>query len=171
MMEYLRETLGVPETAPFRVAAAISLKLTNTGGLIVVDEAQHLRTDAFDELRSLHDLSGIGLAFVGNHGVWERMDGGGRKAEFAQLYSRVGFRVNIAKSTISDADDLLTASGIEDEKICKLLRAIAVRPGALRQMSKVLRIAQLQAIGAEETLNEKHVIAAEARLSGREAGL
>jgi DNA transposition AAA+ family ATPase len=169
MMEYLRDKLGVPETAPFRVAAAIGLKLQGSGGLIIVDEAQHLRTSTFDELRSLHDLAGVGMAFVGNHGVWERINGGGRKAEFAQLFSRVGVRVNVEKSSGADADDILDAAAIEAPKVRKFLRAIAQRPGALRQMSKVLRMAQMQALGAEEELNETHVEAAWNRLSGGEA--
>jgi DNA transposition AAA+ family ATPase len=166
MMEYLRDTLGVPETAPFRVAAAISLKLQGTGGLIIIDEAQHLSTKALDELRSLHDLAGVGMAFVGNHGVWEQIDGGGRKAALARLFSRVGIRVNIPASTGMDADSILDAAEIDDAKVRKFLRAIALRPGALRQMEKVLTMARRQSLGSGEALCEKHVEAAWNRLSG-----
>lgn len=166
MMEYLRETLSIPETAPFRVSRAITLKLQNSQALIIIDEAQHLKPEAIDQLRSVHDRAQVGMAFVGNEEVWKQIDGGGRNAKMAQIFSRVGMRVSVARSTPKDIDAMLDASGIDDEDSRKVLKFVASKPGALRGMVKTLRVARMLAMGAEQELNKAHLEAAYTRLSG-----
>lgn len=168
--QYLLEILGIAGAGRFRMREAICERLQGSQGLIVVDEAQKLGVRAIDQLRVFHDLAGVGLAFVGSHGLWEVIAGGGwgRKAALAQLYSRVGVRVNLTKNTSGDAQAVLDAEGVADEKQRKTLTAIAQRNGALRQMDKVLRRARDQAFGAEEELETRHIVAAWDRLSGGE---
>ena len=79
-----------------------------------------------------------------------RIDGGARKSEFAQIFSRVGMRVPMPKALRADIDALLDAWGIKGADERKLLAAIASRPGALRVMTKTIRIADMQAGAAEE---------------------
>ena len=38
-------------------------------GLLIIDEAQHLETKALDQLRSINDLYGCGIAVLGNEGL------------------------------------------------------------------------------------------------------
>lgn len=167
MIEYLRETLGVPQTAPHKLSRAISLKVAGTQGLIIIDEAQHLETKAIDQLRSINDRCGIGIAFVGNEEVWSRIDGGGRKAEFAQLFSRVGMRVNVPRASAKDIEALLDGNEVIEPGQRKQLKYIASLPGALRAMGKTLRDARMMASGAQEELTEKHIESAFNLLSGR----
>lgn len=166
MMEYLREVLSIPVTAKHQISRAVAAKLLDTQGLVVVDEAQHLTPKCIDQLRSVFDRAGVGLALVGNEEVWSRIDGGGRKTEYAQLYSRVGMRVTVTRPSMKDIDVLLDAAEISGTKQRSVLRTIGQKPGALRGMMKTLRTARLAAAGAKQELSEEHVAAAWNRRMG-----
>ncbi|MSS28096.1 AAA family ATPase [Desulfovibrio sp. PG-178-WT-4] len=86
---------------------AIVSRVSGSGGLIVVDEAQHLPVTCLDALRSLYDASGVGLAIMGNESVYTQLTGGSRKAHFAQLFSRIGRRERLTSPTAGDIDALL----------------------------------------------------------------
>ena len=67
LMESLLEEIGCTERfTRQKTSSAIVKRLTNTAGLVIVDECQHLSSKAMDQLRTIHDLSGIGVAMVGN---------------------------------------------------------------------------------------------------------
>jgi DNA transposition AAA+ family ATPase len=88
------------------------------------------------------------------------MDGGGRKALFAQLFRRVGMRVIRHKIDERDITALLDSQGVTGVDERKLLATIARRPGALGQMVMVLRSARLLADGEGEPVRADHIRAA-----------
>lgn len=120
---------------------AIAGRIRNTGGLLVVDEAQHLTVQALDGLRWFNDKCGIGLVFSGNERVYTQMTGGNRAAYLDRLYSRVGKKTLIKRSAQGDADAIIKAWGIDDAGCRDRIRDIAARPGALRVLNKVIRLA------------------------------
>ena len=98
---------SAPRRAADLESAAVE-RMRGSGGLLIVDEAQHLPTASLEELRSLHDASGCGLALVGSDPLWLRLSAG-RHPELAQLYSRVGKRVRLGGVTAADTAALLSA--------------------------------------------------------------
>lgn len=70
-------------------------KLTGSGRLIIVDEAEHLPYRALELLRRVYDKAGIGILLVGMPRLVNNLRG--KRGEYAQLYSRVGIAVNLQR--------------------------------------------------------------------------
>ncbi len=145
-LEEICAAIGINEQGgAARLHRAIVRRVRGTGGLIVIDEAQHLSTAALDQIRSIHDATGIGIALVGNTEVYARMTGGNRAAYLDRLYSRIGKRLHVRASTADDVAALIAAWAVEG-KCRSTLAEIARRPGALRTVTKVLRLAGMHAL-------------------------
>jgi hypothetical protein len=164
MLGLIADAMGVEERVQTRLSAAIRKFVAGKGGLLIVDEAQHLETKALDQLRALPDAVDVGLALLGNERVYKRLEGGGRQAEFAQLYSRIGKTMTQIKPLGEDVDVLIDAWGITGKTETKLLRLIADKGGALRSMSMALRSAAMMAGGADR-IALAHIKTAYAELS------
>lgn len=141
MLDDLAEKLGVTErSSGQRVSREIVRKLSDSGGLLIVDEAQHLSTVTLDQLRTIHDLASVGIVLIGNEAVYSRVEGTARTPAYAQLYSRVGVRLQRPRPQKRDVDVLLDAWGIAEMPVRRLLHTIARKPGALRTLTKCLRM-------------------------------
>ncbi|MCL6619466.1 MAG: AAA family ATPase [Thermomonas hydrothermalis] len=149
--------------SPARLHREIVARVRGTGGLIVVDEAQHLGVAALDALRSIHDAADVGLALVGNDLLYGRMTGGTRAAYLDRLFSRIGKRVSVRKATDADIEAVAKAAGGEAWGVVK---DVGRQAGALRAVVKVLRLARMMAQAAGETLTAAHVAAARRDLEG-----
>lgn len=128
-----------------RLHRAICRRVAETGGLLVIDEAQHLSVAALDQIRSIHDATAVGVALVGNESVYARMTGGNRAAYLDRLFSRIGKKVRLIRPTAEDVRALVTAWGVSDAKCGAALHDIASKPGALRGLTKTLRLASMHA--------------------------
>jgi DNA transposition AAA+ family ATPase len=165
MLLELCDVMNVLENAPAKLARAIGRKVSGTGGLIIVDEAQFLDVRSLDQLRSIYDRHGIGIALMGNEDVYSRLTGEGKKSTFAQLFSRIGMRITQAKPKARDMCALIEAWGVTDKEEIRLLKSIASKPGALRSMTKVLQLASMLANGEGEPRTAAHIKAAYSRIS------
>jgi DNA transposition AAA+ family ATPase len=149
LLDLLCVTIGVPVVAAaLHQSMLLQRKLAGSGGLLILDEAQHLGSGLLDQLRQLHDAANIGVVLVGNTTVFTRLGADRREANFAQLFSRIGMRINIDKPRRKDAEVLLDAWGITDKGARDTLTAIALQPGAHRVLTKVLRMAHAIALAA-----------------------
>ena len=145
-LEEICDALGIsPGGGARKMAKAICKRVRDTHGLLCIDEAQHLGVPALDEIRAIHDDTGVGIALVGNDGVFARMAGGRNAAQLDRLYSRVGKRLRLQQATEGDIVALIKAWGIEDAKCHTTLIQIARGSGALRTLTKTLRLASMYA--------------------------
>ena len=121
----LAEQLGVRERGDRKITREIVAKLRNSGRVLVIDEAQHLTVRALNHLRCVSDESGIGIALVGNEEIYSKLRGSG-KADFAQLFSRVGMRKQVLTNSLT-AEDIRNIFGPYglDEGALGLLSGIA----------------------------------------------
>lgn len=166
MMMSIALALGLVEQRNARISGAIVSRLKGAAGLLVIDEAQHLSTQALDQLRTIHDLAKCGIVVSGNESVFARLQGGeARGAQFAQLHSRVGMRVVQPQPRARDICAIVQAWGLDPESAeAKLLKTIARKPGALRGLTKTMRLAGMIA-GADAPITAKHIRQAWAQLS------
>lgn len=130
--ELIAAQLGVRERVSRRLTAEIVERLKDSGRVLIVDEAQHLTVRALNHLRCMSDESGVGIALVGNEEVYSKLRGSGR-ADFAQLFSRVGMRKQVQTRDIRMEDIRSIFGKYElDDGILKLLGGVANTPYGLR---------------------------------------
>lgn len=145
-LQEICDALGLDTSGGARaMAKRIHKRVRDTNGLLLIDEAQHLSVAALEQIRSIHDATGVAIALVGNDGVFARMAGGRNATQLDRLYSRVGKRVALRKSTEADILALIKAWGVDDTECMPVLIEIAQRPGALRTLTKTLRLASMNA--------------------------
>lgn len=165
----IAEALGIDYSASTqRLSQRIIRRLRGSQSLLIVDEAQHLVVIQIEMLRSIHDLAEVGVVLIGNETVFSRIDGAGRTTNYAQLFSRVGLRKHRIRVQPKDVELILDAWGIEDGATRRYAMSVAAKPGALRQLTKVLRYATMAARldVADAKPRVEHLKSAYAALSG-----
>lgn len=164
------EALGEknPVGTPQKLSRRIRERVENLGSpLLILDEAQHLSEKSIEEIRSWHDAVGVGIALLGNESVLQRLEGGNRRAAFAQLYSRVSMRLVRSLPLNGDVDALAHAWAIYDEKFIGFLRKIVMMPGGLRGGTMALELGTMIAASESQVLSIDHLQDAWAQLSSR----
>ncbi|AKL43332.1 TPA: AAA family ATPase [Serratia marcescens] len=135
-------------------------RLSRTGGLLIIDEADVLEYDTLEEIRILQEETDIGLALIGNHNIYKRMTGNNsRNVDFARLFSRIAKRVVINQPRKGDIEAVAKAWGLVDNER-DLIHWLAKQPGALRITFFVLRLAATFAQAQREPMSEVHIKAA-----------
>lgn len=142
-------------------------RVTNASALLIYDESQHLSERSLDEIRSWHDSTGVGIAFFGNETVLARIEGGARKAAFAQLYSRIAMRHHQNLPTNADAEAIAEAWGIENAAEVTFCITKARMPGGLRGITMMLELATMIAATERKPRAIKHMQEAWAQLVSR----
>jgi len=116
--ELLAEQLGVRERVARKITNEIVSRLRGSGRIIIIDEAQHLTVRALNHIRCLADEAEIGVCLIGNEEVYSKLKGTG-KADFAQLFSRIGMRepVSIHNITKDDVKKVFQDAELADEAV------------------------------------------------------
>ena len=168
LLDDLAEALGVEARglSSQKLSRAVTTRLRGSGGLLMIDDAQHLTSQVLDQLRAIHDQAEIGIALLGNETLFARLEGGSRAAHYAQLFSRVGLRLTRPRPTRADIEALIAAWNITGAAERALLGWIAKKPGALRSMTKVLRIAHMLAAAENAAVDERLIRLAWTQHSG-----
>jgi DNA transposition AAA+ family ATPase len=164
VLEELCNKLGLNRRGNMHeLSDAIITALQDSGRVLLIDEAENLPHRALEVIRRIHDKAGIGVVLAGMPRLIVNLKG--KRGEFKQLYSRVGFALPlgevlpredidaIATSVLTDAQDptvgdaLFTASRGNARRLFKLLRGVhryslisgsAVDAGAVRKFSEML---------------------------------
>ncbi len=152
-LEEIAENLGISGIAGApKLHRAIVARLTGKTALLIIDEAQHLKQEALEAVRSIHDAAECGLVLMGNESVYSRLTGGSRSAGFAQLFSRLGKRKRLNKPSDKDVIAVARSFGVEGSGEISLLKDIANKHGALRGMIKTMRLAQMYGGMSEQNI-------------------
>ena len=155
VLEELCNLLGLSKRGNMHeLSEACIAALRDSGRILMVDEAENLPYRALETLRRIHDKSGIGIINLK-----------GKRGEYQQLYSRVGFALcigdSLPQSDITDiAVSMLPGAGSQDvsealfkashgnaRRLFKLVRGVsrhseisgnAVSAGAVRKFAEML---------------------------------
>lgn len=152
-----------------RLSRIVAKKLERTGGLMIIDEADHLPYDALEEIRILQESTNIGFVLIGNDKVYNRLRGGTNQAhEFARLWSRVAKKTSIQKSKKADIKAIADAWQLNttDQDLMKSLYAIGIAAGGLRALTQYLRIASITARGMQSAITLDLILQAKAEMEG-----
>ena len=164
VLEELCNLLGLSKRGNMHeLSEACIAALRDSGRLLMVDEAENLPYRALETLRRIHDKSGIGMVLAGMPRLIINLKG--KRGEYQQLYSRVGFALcigdSLPQSDITDiAISMLPGAGNEDvsealfkashgnaRRLFKLVRGVsrhseisgnAVSAGAVRKFAEML---------------------------------
>ena len=150
---------------------AIRRRLMHSSGLLILDEAQNLRPEFVDQIRAYHDRAGIGVAMIGNETIARRYGADRMTEAYAPLFSRVGQRFTQRRAMQKDLLLFSEAWNLTDEGARKAAIKIGKTAGALRVMTKVLRMAFLLAhTDGRSEPSQSDVEAAYEQLSARSEG-
>lgn len=153
-LQAICEAIGIANP-PLRIRHMYTMiveALKGTDGLLIIDEAQHLSHDSLEQVRAIHDKTGIGVVLAGNEEVYARVTGGLRDVTFAQLFRRVSIRKRIKGVLKGDIAPLLARLGVEDKKVAAFLKVIAAKPGALGLAVETWRLASMYAAADDAPL-------------------
>lgn len=137
LLKKLAEKVGAEAAGNLNaLMEAIVVKLAGSGRLIAVDEAECLPLRALECLRRIHDKTEVGLALVGMPRLLMNLRG--RHGELKQLYSRIGFKLDLGDEI--DAQELSEIAaknlkGADTETVSELVDAAA---GNTRRLVKLL---------------------------------
>jgi DNA transposition AAA+ family ATPase len=153
----LGNVLKLGEKSSVRISDAIVKRLRDRDALLLIDEAQHLKSEAIDQLRTIHDKARCGIVLMGNETIVGKLGDPERTPQNAQLYSRFGMRLILQRPPAGDVDALLREWKVEDRQEIAFMRVVAAKPGALRALTKTMVAATAIAAGNGETRSIGHL--------------
>lgn len=138
-----------------QLADLIIEKLRNRRALLIIDEANHMSVEQFEEVRGWHDESGCGVCFLGNEELMTRIESGPRSDAFARLHSRVASSHVQTLPEREDVEAFCDAWGLEDRAMRDLLTRIALTPaaGGLREIAQIVEQASMIATDEHRPLS------------------
>lgn len=128
--------LGIPPSkSNHDNIASIIEKLNGSDRLILIDEAELLSYKCLEVIRRIHDKSGVGVVLAGMPRL--RANLRGKRGEYKQLYSRIGFVCDLA-DRLPDDDIGELVLGVLGNNECND-SFIKASNGNARRLSKIIR--------------------------------
>lgn len=127
MLKLLARALRIADsTNKFDLIMDIREKLEGTNKVIIIDEAQHLKLAALEQIRTLADpnsitgTKGVGIVLIGNTEVYSKMKGK-QEAQFAQLFSRIKMSRYYSTMNVKDEDVKMLFPALQEQGLTKEL--------------------------------------------------
>lgn len=128
--------LGIPPSkSNHDNIANIIEKLNGSDRLIIIDEAELLSYKCLEVIRRIHDKSGVGVVLAGMPRL--RANLRGKRGEYKQLYSRIGFVCDLA-DRLPDDDIGELILGVLGDNECND-SFVKASNGNARRLSKIIR--------------------------------
>ena len=116
LLSEMHKRLGLSaKGSSYELMDEVVRKLSNSGRLLIVDEAENLPYKGLEVLRRIHDKTGVGMLLIGMPVLVENLRGS--QNQYKQLYSRVGFSKSLDRLLLIDVSNILRAVD-ENQKLC-----------------------------------------------------
>lgn len=140
VLKTIAKKIGVTVSGSLNdINEAILAKISQSGRLIIVDEAENLSTKSLEILRRLHDQAEVGLVLAGMPRLKANLMG--RHGELAQLFSRVGYVLELPERVANDELAQIvraTLPSLEDNLLKDMVKRAE---GSPRRLWKMMTIA------------------------------
>lgn len=80
-------------------------KFTNSGRLLIIDQAEYMSEKALDLIRTIHDKSRVGVLFTGLPRLIQNMKGA--KGVLEQVYTRIGASIELKPLSEADVETIV----------------------------------------------------------------
>ncbi|EJD6670152.1 AAA family ATPase [Providencia rettgeri] len=139
VLEELCNKLGLSKRGNMHeLSEAIIQTLRDSGRIILVDEAENLPYRALETLRRIHDKSGVGIILAGMPRLILNLKG--KRGEYKQLYSRVGFALRMGETLPEDDITNMITTMLPEASEPEVLNALyKACKGNARRLFKFLR--------------------------------
>ncbi|MGO2305316.1 MAG: AAA family ATPase [Providencia sp.] len=139
VLEELCSKLGLSKRGNMHeLSEAIIQTLRDSGRIILVDEAENLPYRALETLRRIHDKSGVGIVLAGMPRLILNLKG--KRGEYKQLYSRVGFALRMGEALPEDDITNMITTMLPEASEPEVLNALyKACKGNARRLFKFLR--------------------------------
>ena len=156
----ITKALGVADGYHSQISLNIMFEDTieamkGTDRMIIIDEAEMLPYKALEMIRRVNDKAGVGILLAGMPRLINNIRG--KKGEYAQLYSRIGYAIKLETLQPQDTFELVKQIVPNGDKLYKKYHTASY--GNTRILSKLLyrsiRVAQLNNIEIDEDVIEE----------------
>jgi len=114
-------------------------KLRGSKRLIIIDEAQFMKWESFEVIRSIYDATGVGFTYLGTPRLYSQMRGDTR-FDWDQVVSRITVRMGVNEISHEDVKAVTNSIYLGLSKSCVgFLYQVAQEPGKLRVMTDLLK--------------------------------
>ncbi|MEM1344951.1 MAG: AAA family ATPase [Pseudomonadota bacterium] len=162
--------MGIPIGSPVTLRHRIGEKLVGSEGLLIFDEAQYMKAQALDTVRSLYDRYGTGIAMLGNHGLFAQLSAPNQQHKLAQVFRRIRKRRLFKGASQRDIETILDAWNIRGREERQFMAMVAVRGWGFGGVENVIHEAQALAAGEGIDVALKHLKSAWAAHNHHETG-
>lgn len=165
VLQEIAEAMSIEIGSPVTLRNRIGERLRYSGGLLIIDESQHCNHKSLDLIRSLHDRYGVGIALMGNFGLFAGTQAPTAQHGFAQFFRRIRKRAKFTQPASVDIEIMLDAWGVTETDQRRFLTTVARKMWGLAAIGNTIHEATAMALGADEAMEVKHLKAAWAGLN------